>query len=127
MENLFFNTDYLSFQQTLLKLMLMLAISGFIIYLLFFIFSKLLYRKSKFRREAILRLIFLWSLFVFFILFNIYIFFFFNKVGIVNMNFTKAIFYLGILSQIIIYVTVIISFFVKRHFLQKVINNNSLN
>ena len=127
MENLFFNTDYLSFQQTLLKLMLMLAISGFIIYLLFFIFSKLLYRKSKFRREAILRLIFLWSLFVFFILFNIYIFFFFNKLGIVNMNFTKAIFYLGILSQIIIYVTVIISFFVKRHFLQKVINNNSLN
>jgi hypothetical protein len=127
MENLFFNTDYSNFEQALIKLLLFIAISGMLVYLLFFIFSKLLYRKSKQRREISLRLTFLWSLFVFFIVFNIYIFFIFYRIGIDNLNFASGRFYLGVISQISIYLVLIILFFIKRFSLKKIINENSLN
>lgn len=127
MENLFFNTDYSNFEQTLIKLLLFIAFSGTLICLLFFIFSKLLFRKSKHRREITLRLTFLWSLFAFLVLINIYIFFLFYKTGIDNMNFTNGRFYLGIGAQIIIYLTIVIFFLVKRFSLKKLINENSLN
>jgi hypothetical protein len=127
MENLFFNTDYSNLEQTLIKLLLFIALSGTLLYLLFFILSKLLYRKSKHRREITLRLTFLWSLFAFLILINAYIFFLFYRIGIDNMNFAKGIFYIGMVSQITIFMAIIIFFFIKRYFLKKLINENSLN
>lgn len=120
MENLFFNTDYSNFEQALIKLLLFIAISGTLLYLLFFILSKFLFKKSKHRREIALRLTFLWSLFVFLILLNTYIFFIFYKIGIDNMNFASGRFYLGIISQITIYMTIIIFFFIKRFSLKKI-------
>lgn len=127
MENLFFNTDYSNFEQILIKLLIFIAISGALLYLMFLIFSKLLYRKSKHRREITLRLTFLWSLFAFLIIFNIYIFFMFYRIGIDNLNFASVRFYLGIISQISIYLVLIILFFIKRFSLKKIINENSLN
>lgn len=127
MENLFFSTVYNNFEQAIIKLLLFIAISGFLLYLLFFIFSKMLFKKNKYRKEISLRLTFLWSLFAFFILFNIYVFVLFYKIGVDNMDFTKGIFYLGILSQILLYVSILIFFYIKRHALKKLINENILN
>jgi len=127
MENIFFNSGYSNFEQTLISLLAFIALGGVILYFTYFVLSKLLYKKSKQRNEISLRLTFLWSLVAFFILFNTYIFIFFFKIGVVNLNFSSAILYLGLLPQIFIYLALIIYFFVKRYSLKKTINENSLN
>lgn len=127
MENIFFNSGYSNFEQTLISLLIFIALSGVLIYVIYFVLSKLLFKKNKQRKEISLRLTFLWSLFVFFILFNTYIFIFLYKIGIDNLNFASSILYLGLLPQIIIYLALIIYFFVKRHSVKKIINTNSLN
>jgi|GEM_PF-1822826 len=127
MENIFFNSGYSNFEQTLISLLIFIALSGVLVYVIYFVLSKLLFKKSKQRKEISLRLTFLWSLFVFFILFNTYIFIFLYRIGIDNLNFTSSILYLGLLPQIFVYLALIIFFFVKRHSLKKIINANSLN
>jgi hypothetical protein len=127
MENIFFNSGYSNFEQTLISLLIFFALSGVLIYLIFFVLSKVLFKKSKQRKEISLRLTFLWSLFVFFILYNTYIFIFLHKIGVDNLNFASGLLYLGLLPQIFIYVALIFFFFIKRHTLKKIINVNSLN
>lgn len=127
MENLFFNTDYSNFELTIIKLLLFSALSGILLYLMFFAFSKFLFKKSKHRRELMLRLTFLWSVFAMLILFNAYVFMLFYKTGIDNMDFSKWKFYLGIMTQIVIYLFVIIFFYIKRYSLIKLLNEKSLN
>lgn len=127
MENLFFNTNYSNFEQTLIKLLLFIAISGLLLYFLFFILSKLLFKKSKNRREITLRITFLWALFIFFIVYNIYVLILFYQTGINNMNFVSGRFYLGIFPQIIIYVAILAFFFIKRYNLKEIINKSTLN
>jgi hypothetical protein len=126
MENLFFNIDYSNFENTLIKLLLFILLCGFLLYFLFLVFSKVIFRKIRIKREVSLRLTFLWSIFAFFIIFNTYIFVLFYHVGIDSMNFTYGRFYLGIFSQILIYVAILTFFFIKRHSLKKLINENTL-
>jgi hypothetical protein len=126
MENLFFNPIFHSIAQTLINLLIFIAITGLLLYILFFILSKIMYRKSLHRREITLRLTFLWSLIAFLIVLNFYLFFLYYHLGIENMLFTSWKFYIGILSQIIIYSTIIILFFIQRNSLKKIINENSL-
>lgn len=127
MENLFFNSAFVNFEQSFTKLLIICAISALLLFALFFILSKLLYKRSRQRREILLRLTFLWSIFIFFIVFNVYIFMLFYSIGIDNMDFTNGRFYLGIISQIILFIVIPIFFFVKRHTLKKIIIENSLN
>ncbi len=127
MENIYFNSVYSNFEQTFISLLMFIALSGVLIYVIYFLLSKLLFKKSKQRKEISLRLAFLWSLFVFFILYNTYIFIFLFRVGVDNMNFASSVLYLGLLPQIFIYLALIIFFFIKRHTLKKIINVNSLN
>lgn len=127
MENIFFNSCYSNFEQTLISLLLFVALGCVLIYVIYFVFSKLLFKKSKQRKEISLRLAFLWTLFVFFILYNTYVFIFLYKIGVDNLNFVSGLLYLGLLPQIFIYVALIIFFFIKRHTLKKIINVNSLN
>lgn len=127
MENIFFSSVYSNFEQTLISLLIFFALSGIIIYVIYFVLSKLLFKKSEQRKEISLRLTFLWTLFVFFILYNTYISIFLFRVGIDNLNFASGLLYLGLLPQIFIYVAFIIFFFIKRHTLKKIINVNSLN
>lgn len=127
MENIFFNSGYSNFEQTLISLLIFFAFSGIIIYVIYFVFSKILFRKNKQRKEISLRLALLWTLFVFFVLYNTYVFVFFYKIGIDNLNFASGLIYLGLLPQIFIYLALIIFFFIKRHTLKKIINVNSLN
>lgn len=126
MGNIFFNIAQIGFQHLLIIFLILMSVSGLIIYLLYFVLSKILFRKSKHRREITLRITFLWTLFACFILFNVYLFLFFYKVGIENINFSSGLFYLSILPQILIYFFIIIFFFIKRYTLIQIINQNSL-
>lgn len=127
MENIFFNSVYSNFEQTLISLLIFVVLSGVLIYVIYFVLSKLLFKKSKQRKEISFRLAFLWTLFVFFVLYNAYVFIFLYKIGIDNLNFTSGLLYLGLLPLIFIYVALIIFFFIKRHTLKKIINVNSFN
>ena len=127
MENLLFDTNYSSFELMLMKVFAFLLISGLSIYVIWLILTKLLFTKSKHRKEINLRLIFLWSLFTYFILFNVYLFILLYINGIDSMHWTKMNFYPGIIAQLVIFLGLIIFFFIKRHSLLKLINEKSIN
>lgn len=127
MEDIFFNTSYTSFQQMLIKVFTFILISGLILYLIYFVLTKFLFRKNKHRKEINLRLVFLWTIFAYFVLFNVYIFVLFYRNGIDSLHWTSAMFYLGIIAQLSIYICLIAYFFIKRLSLIKIINEKSIN
>lgn len=127
MEDLLINIHYNNLNDTLLKLLLVLFISGIIIFLIFFILTKIALRKSKMRRELILRMTFLWALLIYLLLFNIYFFVIFYLSGISEFNFYSINFYLGLLPQLLVYILIIILFLLKRSILLKIISKSSLN
>ena len=127
MENIFFDTSYTSLTDMLIKVLAFLLVSGLLLYLIYFVLTKLLFRKNKHRKEINLRLVFLWTIFAYFILFNVYIFILFYRNGIDSLHWSSAKFYLGIIAQIIIYIGLLAYFFIKRHSLSKIINEKSIN
>jgi hypothetical protein len=127
MGNIYFNIDYVSVSQMLIIAGVLLLTSGLLIYACYFTLSKALFRKSRQRKELNLRFAFLWSLFAYFILFNVYLFVLIFINGTEAFQWTKPTFYLGILSQLIIYLGLIVYFFIKRRILKRIINNNSIN
>ena len=127
MDNIFLNTDYTTFQDMLIKVVAFLAISGLLLYLIYFALVKLLFKKSKDRKEINLRLVFLWTLFVYLVAFNVYLFILFYRNGIDSFNFLNPKFYLGIIAQLTVYIAIIAFFFIKRRSLKKIINEKSIN
>ncbi len=127
MENLFFDTSYTSLSQMLIKLFAFLLVSVLLLFIIYFALTKILFRKSKQRKEINLRLVFLWTTFVYFILFNVYIFVLFYKNGIDSLHWTSVKFYLGIIAQLTIYIGLLAYFFIKRLSLNKIINEKSIN
>jgi drug/metabolite transporter (DMT)-like permease len=127
MENIFFDTSYTSLTNMMIKVLAFLLVSGLLLYLIYFVLTKLLFRKNKHRKEINLRLVFLWSIFSCFILFNVYIFVLIYRNGIDSLHWSSAKFYLGIIAQIIIYIGLLAYFFIKRHSLSKIINEKSIN
>lgn len=127
MENIFFNTSYISFEQLLLKGFTFFLVSGLLLYVIYFTLTKILFTKSKHRKELNLRIVFLWSFFAYFMVFNVYLFFLFYKNGIDSLLWTTLKFYFGILVQLTIYLGVLVWFFIKRHALKKIINEKSIN
>lgn len=127
MENIFFDTNYTTFEQMLIKVFAFLLVSGAILYVIYFGLAKVLFRKNKHRKEINLRLVFLWSLFAYFIVFNVYIFVLFYRNGIDSLHWTTPKFYLGIIAQLTIYIGLLAYFFIKRHSLSKIINEKSIN
>jgi hypothetical protein len=127
MENIFFDTSYTSLTEMLIKVIAFLLISGLLLYVIYLALTKLLFRKNKHRKEINLRLAFLWTIFAYFILFNVYIFVLFYKNGIDSLHWTSAKFYLGIIAQLTIYIGLLAYFFIKRHSLNKIINEKSIN
>jgi drug/metabolite transporter (DMT)-like permease len=126
MEDIFFNTEYVSVEHTLINVLIFIAITGILLFVLFFILSKVLFRKSHHRREITLRLTFLWTLILFFLLINIYFFFLLFINGFDKIMSTNWKFYLGILSLEIICAVIILFFFIKRRTLKQIINYNNL-
>ena len=47
MENIFFNSVYSNFEQTLISLLIFIALSGILIYVIYFVLSKILFKKPK--------------------------------------------------------------------------------
>ena len=127
MKDIFFNTDYTTLSAMLTKIIVFFTVSGILLYAIYFALTKFLYRKSKQRKELTLRLTFLWSLFVYFIVFNAYIFALFYRNGIDTLQWTNLKFYLGIMAQLLVFIGLIIFFYVKRHSLKKIINDKSIN
>ena len=127
MENIFFDTSYTSFTNMMIKVLAFLLVSGLLLYLIYFVLTKLLFRKNKHRKEINLRLVFLWAIFSCFILFNVYIFVLIYRNGIDSLHWSSAKFYLGIIAQIIIYIGLLAYFFIKRHSLSKIINEKLIN
>ena len=127
MENLFFDTSYTSLSQTLIKVFAFLFVSGLLLFVIYFALTKILFRKDKYRKEINLRLVFLWTIFAYFILFNVYIFVLFYKNGIDSLHWTSAKFYLGIIAQLTICIGLFAYFFIKRLSLKKIINEKSIN
>ena len=127
MENIFFDTNYTSLTDMLIKVIAFLLVSGLLLFVIYFALTKLLFRKNKHRKEINLRLVFLWTIFSYFILFNVYIFVLFYRNGIDSLHWANAKFYLGITAQLTIYIGLLAYFFIKRHSLIKIINEKSIN
>jgi surface polysaccharide O-acyltransferase-like enzyme len=127
MEDIFFNTDYTSLSAMLTKISVFFVTSGILLYVIYFLLSKLLFRKSRQRKELSLRLTFLWALLVFFIVFNMYLFALFFQAGIDTIQWTDFKSYLGIIAQLLVFTGLIIFFFIKRYSLKKIINDKSIN
>ena len=127
MENILFDTGYTTLQQMLYKVLFFLFVSGLLLYVIYFILTKTLFRKNKHRKEINLRIVFLWTMLSYFIVFNVYIFVLFYKNGIDSLHWTNPRFYMGIVSQLTIYIGLICFFFIKRHSLKKIINEKSIN
>lgn len=127
MENIFFDTNFTSLTDMLIKVISFLFVSGLLLFVIYFALTKLLFRKNKHRKEINLRLVFLWTIFTYFILFNIYIFVLIYINGIDSLHWTNAKFYLGIIAQLTIYIGLITYFFIKRHSINKIINEKSIN
>jgi heme/copper-type cytochrome/quinol oxidase subunit 2 len=127
MEDLFFDTSYTTLQQMLMKVFAFLLVSGLLVYVIYFALTKILFRKNKHRKEINLRLVFLWTIFAYFILFNFYIFVLLYNNGIDSLYWTNAKFYLGIIAQLTIYIGLFAYFFIKRYSLNKIINEKSIS
>jgi hypothetical protein len=127
MENLLFDTSYTSLSQILIKVFAFLLISSLLLFAIYFALTKFLFRKNKHRKEINLQLVFLWTIFGYFILFNVYIFILFYNNGIDSLHWTNLKFYLGILAQLTIYIGLVVFFFIKRQSLTKLINEKSIN
>ncbi len=127
MENIFFDTNYTSLTDMVIRVIAFLLVSGLLLYVIYFALTKLLFRKNKHRKEINLRLVFLWTLFTYFILFNVYLYILFYRNGLDSLNWTSAKFYLGIIAQLTVYIGLLAYFFIKRHSLNKIINEKSIN
>lgn len=127
MESTFFDVSYTSLTQLLIKVAAFLLASGLILYVIYLMLTKILFQKNKHRKEINLRLVFLWTIFSYFILFNVYLFFLFYRNGLDSLHWTSWKFYLGIAAQLVIYFVLLACFFIKRHSLIKIINEKSIN
>lgn len=126
MTDLFFSLTYTTFEQMMIKILVFMVISGLLLYVIWFILSKLLYRKTDQRREISLRLSLLWSCFVFFLVFSIYLILLFYFTGIERIDFSQFSSYLGILAQLVIFIALIVFFLITRQGLKNIIHKNSI-
>jgi hypothetical protein len=127
MEDIIFDITYTSLQQMFIKIFLFLFVSILFVFLIYFILTKVLFRRNKHRKEVNLRLILLWAIFIYLILFNVYIFFLLRINGIDSLQWTYPRFYLGIIAQLLVYISLIIYFFIRRHSLKQIIDEKSVN
>jgi len=127
MENLFFDIIYSTVQQLIIKILVFISLTGILIWFIDLVLTKLLFKRSKQRKELSMRLSFLWSIFVYFILFNIYIFVLLHYIGLDAFDFLAGMFYLGIMPQLIVYLGLIIMFLSKQFTLRNIINEKQIN
>jgi len=125
MGHLFFDSKYYSTITTIEQTFLLLLVSALLVYLLYFIFSKILFRKTDANREILLGISFLWALTSFLLIFSSYCSLLFYFAGD-DIHVFGWLFFAGILPQIIIYASIVFVYVLKRNSLRNRINNISL-
>ncbi len=94
----------------LIKSIMLIGITAFILWLLFFALVKFTEKRTKLHKDIFIRLQFLWALFLLFILFNIYWFYFIKVNGIHEFTWGLLSFYADISVQLLIYFFIVITF-----------------
>ncbi len=118
--DLFFKTDYTNLPFVLCRIAVFIVLSIVIIWLLWTILSKTMYKKNeRLPNEYKLKLTFIWSLIFYYVIFSIYLFFFFKRNGIDSFNWGNPKFYLEISSHIISIIAAIIMYLLKQFQLTK--------
>lgn len=127
MENIFFGITYAGVTDTLIKLLIFLGASGLLLFIVWFALTKLIFRKSRHRKEINLRLTFLWAITVFVFLLNVYFFVLFWRNGADALLWNHGRFLLGMIAQLVLLIGVILFFFLRRASLGRLIKENSIH
>jgi hypothetical protein len=113
--DLFFKTDYTNFPFVLGRIAIFVLLSAFIIWLLWAILSKVMYKKNEtLPKEYQLKLAFIWSLVFYYVIFSIYLFFFFKRNGIDSFHWSNPRFYLEISGHLISIIAAILCFLISQ-------------
>jgi hypothetical protein len=118
--DLFFKTDYTNLPFVLSRIAVFVLLSAFIIWLLWVILSKVMYKKNEtLPKEYKLKLALMWSLIWYYIIFSIYLFFFFKRNGIDAFHWSNPQFYLEISGHLISIIASIGWYLIKQFQLAK--------
>ena len=118
--DLLFRIDYTNIPFVLSRIVIFVAVSLIIIWLLWILLSKIMYIKNnKLPKEYKLKLTFIWSLIFYYVFFSFYLFFFFKRNGIDSFNWGDPKFYLAISSHLISIIASIVFYLFKQYQLTK--------
>lgn len=100
----FFSYETFQLIPFITKLILFTLVSLILVFIVWFILIKTIFRERALLRENIVKLALLWSVNIFFIFFSIYLYFFLRYVGIENIIWTNWNTYLILLPQIMVFI-----------------------
>ena len=124
LKSIFFELTYNNYVQLLIRLISFIAISAFLIWITDVILSKIYRKKNKqtgIHKDYLLRLTFLGSILIFFVIFSVYTFFLIKSVCINNFRWNDWSFYLELLPQLLIYIALIVLFFINYISFNKIV------
>ena len=101
------------YSQMLLKAVVFLALSGFLIYAFDFLLSKFLYKKKPIRVDYALQLSLLWSMALFMTVFAVYLFWLLYENSFQGLIMKPWLLLLGIGHLIVVYVSVVVLFAIQ--------------
>ena len=99
-----------NWSEFLFKSFLLIAINAIVLYLIYLLIVKLFIKRTKENKDFILRSLFLWALFIFSVLFNVYWFYLIKINGVHVFDWSALNFYKNISPQILNYILLIIIF-----------------
>lgn len=113
--DLFFKTDYTNLPFVLERIVVFVLLSAAIIWLLWVILSKLMYKKNEtLPKEYVIKLAFIWGLIGYYVIFSIYLFYFFKRNGIDAFQWANPKFYLEISGHLISVIASILCFLISQ-------------
>lgn len=126
-KDLFASVDYISHGHITVKMLFFVMLMGLFIYLSYFIYSKLLYRKSDLNTDQKLKYSLLWSFGTFIIIFTILVIILFYFVGFHSINWSDYRTYLAffkdqgqsILPYLLTFILDIVFYIIKNSQLRK--------
>lgn len=120
LNDLFFKTGSADWPFVLIRITFFIILTILIVWFLWTVLSKRMYIKNeKLPKEFKLKLAFIWSLIIFYLMFNIYLFFFFKRNGIDSFHWGDPRLYMEISAQLIIIIAIVLIFLIKQHQLTK--------
>jgi hypothetical protein len=118
--DLLYKVDYTNLPFVLTRIAVFLLFSAVIIWILWAILSKTMYKKNeKLPKEYKLKLAFVWALIWYYVIFSFYLFFFFKRNGIDSFQWGNPKFYLEISSHLISIIASIVLYLFKQFQLAK--------